>query len=276
MTALEAAERARPGEHLVLLTNSPASAIEGRLAGLELRDCLLVLRPGPTASFVFLFRKSLIEDTLADQVVKTGTGTLNIAACRIGTVTETHSSGARKERVSMNKGMVAGTVAQEFAHGRWPPNVVLIHTPTCVRTGTKRLAAASGVPKNAPITATRQSGAHADAGGHQAIGRVQPVFGYGDDDGTETVAAYDCALGCPVPILDALSGDRPGAYRNADLALAKMNEQKACAGDHNTYGKGLDTKPAGTLYSDTGGASRFFPQFESEPEFFRWLGRLLA
>jgi site-specific DNA-methyltransferase (adenine-specific) len=67
-----------------------------------------------------------------------------------------------------------------------------------------------------------------------------------------------CADLCPVKILDEQSGVLKSAYVNPDSARDKTAEQKHSSGDHNCYGKGLDTKPCGQLYTDKGGASRFF------------------
>lgn len=59
-------------------------------------------------------------------------------------------------------------------------------------------------------------------------------------------------------LLDEQTGERKSAYVSADLAHAKTAEHKRCGGTGNTYAKGMATKPAGTLYADSGGASRFF------------------
>jgi hypothetical protein len=264
--------KALPGEHLALLTDNPEDALEGRTAGLELRDCLLVLRPGPTASFVFLFRKPLDESTLADQVAKTGTGGINIAACRIAT-SEGDAKAMERANTPGSGRMKAGgspigtfirsssSGALDTSAGRWPPNVVFIHAPGCVRTGSRRVP--TGIAYG---VAGREKNKH----GKYNTGLIDPGtnHGYADEDGLETVAAYDCAPGCPVPILDELSGERPvsGAAKTGVAVTSKRG-----------FGFSGGTKVGtGTLHNDSGGASRFFPQFESEPAFFRWLGRLIG
>lgn len=94
-----------PGAYLVLLTDDELLSIEARIAGLHLRDTLLVLGPGRRSRFGFLFR-SPTTLTIAEQVLATGTGGMNIDACR--------TLGGN------------GT-------GRWPTNVTFIHTRACER-----------------------------------------------------------------------------------------------------------------------------------------------
>lgn len=48
-----------PGAHVAVFADNADAGIEGRLVGLELRDTLLVLRSGPKANFIFLFRVPL-------------------------------------------------------------------------------------------------------------------------------------------------------------------------------------------------------------------------
>ncbi len=97
----------KPGEHIAVVTSNELDAIEYRFAGLELRDTLLVLRPGPRVGFVFLFRKPLAESNTVQQMLATGTGAINIDATRF------HRNG--------------------IGSGRWPANLVLIHGSDCKR-----------------------------------------------------------------------------------------------------------------------------------------------
>jgi hypothetical protein len=206
----------RPGSNLIVLAHAQPDrvGIEGRMAGLHLRDTLIVLRPR-AVSYAFLFRLPF-EGTVTGTFLREGTVALDIAGTRVGWKSEAERLSALPGSMPKANASV-GTFQtrdrsrerpEDFqsALGRWPSNVVLIHASACRRVGEKKVPAASGVSKDAPITAVRRSGAHASAGGHQAIGRVQPVFGYGGDDGLETVAAYECEPDCPVVCLDAQSG----------------------------------------------------------------------
>jgi hypothetical protein len=131
---------ASPGEHLLLFSKNPEDALEGRKAGLELRDTLLVLRPGPISSFVFLFRKPIEEGTVAEQMGKTGQGAINIAGCRVG------SGGQRSWTAPRDMGFSGGTdvgsrnaLLTNLSVGRWPSNLVLVHGEGCKNVGTKKL-----------------------------------------------------------------------------------------------------------------------------------------
>src|SRR4051812_11601837 len=71
------------GSHVALVAeDGPTAGLEARSAGLEFRDTLLVLEPGITASVVLLLRKPIAEATVAEQMLRTGTGGLNIEVCR--------------------------------------------------------------------------------------------------------------------------------------------------------------------------------------------------
>jgi len=71
------------------------------------------------------------------------------------------------------------------------------------------------------------------------------------------VPEWECEPGCPVAALDEQSGDvsgRPGSERRG-------TEESSWTRDG---GKGFGMRRTGAEYSDTGGASRFFPTFEVE------------
>lgn len=122
-----------PGAHVAVLANEEADrvGIEGRMIGLEVRDTLAVLRAGPRTSYVLLFRKPLVKETVAEQVLATGTGAINIDACRVGLVGE----------------------VEDDLSGRWPTNLVLVHGPRCQNVGTKKVTAS-----NAPGRASQGIG----------------------------------------------------------------------------------------------------------------------
>lgn len=135
--------------------------------------------------------------------------------------------------------------------GRWPPNTLLTHSPGCERVGERRVAAAS---IHGESTATRNAGgAHEAAGGALRAGRVQPVRGYADPDGTELVEAWRCVEGCPVAELDAQSGESESSDRPRFNAARPVTASKGAEAAHVTGG-----------FSDTGTASRFFPCFPAD------------
>lgn len=70
----------------------------------------------------------------------------------------------------------------------------------------------------------------------------------------------ECVPGCPVRLLDEQSGERTSGK-------AGQNGHRRQASLHDTGdGWGMrHSEEAGTLYGDTGGASRFFPCFDPDP-----------
>jgi site-specific DNA-methyltransferase (adenine-specific) len=221
----------------------------------------------PAFEPILVFRKPL-EGTLASNVLKHGTGGLNIDATRVRHASqedfETHKKGVdairekggSRDKSWKNDSDLSG--ANEVkAGGRWPSNVVLEHSESCQRVGSKKVAAI--------MQGTRR---------HSALGKMnddgwQPQVqerggGYGDDDGNETVEAWECAEGCPVRALDAMSGDRPSTLTGrADPDVShehpgtEMNPTSTFLGERTHLSK---------VYADAGGASRFFTQIEADSQ----------
>ena len=136
-------EKLLPGSHVAVFADAQPDLVglAGRLAGLELRDTLVVIRSGPALGLVLLFRKPIAEATLAEQVWATGTGALNLGACRVETAETitTHSRGyTMAHPATRDKHVLPGRRRQDLVepnerNGRWPPNVVLVHGPECQR-----------------------------------------------------------------------------------------------------------------------------------------------
>lgn len=251
-------ERLHPGAHVILLTSDEYESIEARRAGFELRDTLLLLWPQMT-SFAFLLRVPL-PGTTTDQVDDTGTGMLNVAACRIGLTTETHSSGPHKPRNTMIKGMVGGTETIAHAHGRWPANACFIHGPACQRVGEARIDGHKGYP-NGPGGSSSQFSQKGTA-----TTRTSAWQGHADADGKETVAVWECQDNCPAKLLDAQSGVlKSGTFNQASRKAANA-----------IYGKFDGYKDPKQYEASSGGASRFYPQFASPWELLDWLRALVG
>lgn len=203
---------------------------------------------------VVVARKPL-EGTVARNVLKYGTGGLNIDACRVraapGDETSNH---ARGEESAQSKGIYGDATAQDTyqtpgqALGRWPPNVVLVHHPECLRIGTKQAKATSGIrPASAGVDYGRQSSG-VTMGAHRGV--TGPS--HAAEDGTEAVAAWECVDGCPVAAIDRQSGERRPGARPARRAGMGFH-----GGAGGTAGEREDL--------DAGGAARFYPQFEITP-----------
>lgn len=156
---------------------------------------------------IHVARKPL-SATVASNALKWGTGGLDIDAGRIGYVSEqdkTPTVGSGAGGLNPGCGPTLPSRKENWGEwrvnptGRWPANVILVHFAGCQLVGTRRVAPTS-TDGPGPV---RRTGVHAEAGGHQTVGRQQPpVRGYADEDGLETVEAWDCVPGCPVLDLD--------------------------------------------------------------------------
>jgi len=140
----EALRVAKPGAHLLAFGGTRTFhrltvAIED--AGWEIRDCMMWLygsgfpksHNGPWGGTalkpawepVIVARKPL-SGTVADNVLRYGTGALNIDGCRVGadqTVTKPRSSALHRPSGSMNDNW-SGVVDPTPHSGRWPANVM--------------------------------------------------------------------------------------------------------------------------------------------------------
>lgn len=182
----------------------------------------------PAHEPIVLARKPLVG-TVAGNVLEYGTGALNLAACTVGTKIMTES------RMSQSPGGVLNMNGRDVEHGNWQqkPN-----DDPAERMGrwAPNLLLTHAVECRAPGW-TRTD---AEDGALFAVPQV--------------VTAWTCVAGCPVAGLDAQSGVRTSGSRKA-----------------GTYGlmgyMGADAAPMPEVNGDTGGASRFFPQFAWDPEY---------
>lgn len=150
----------RPGEHLVVFIED-SLALRG--AGFEIRDCFLILMPGPSSCNAWLVRKPP-EGTLVNNILKHQTGALNLDACRVG------------------------------QHRRWSTNVLLVHDKRCAdscveRCPVKHLDEMSGILTSGVGSVKKDSGKgyrpNALGTDNRAVGTT--MISYGD---TGTASRY--------------------------------------------------------------------------------------
>lgn len=260
-----------PGAHVVVLTRDVCLGLTGRRFGLELRDTLLILST-KGVSFALLFRMPCSEPTVAENVLRHGTGALNIDACRVVPTGERLGGGGEKRatfeksegwnrpwmrdpiRAALHAKKVLENVEKATQLGRWPSNLVLVHDDRCRRVGTVTVAA--------PVINRFTDGMKPFGNG---AGHAYETVG----GGTEDVALYECADGCPVKLLDEQSGDRRSACGGG-------NQTGVRGGTGIGFGKCEASGYQTMTYHDQGGASRFFPQFEGEKALLVWLGTLIG
>ncbi len=191
---------------------------------------------------IILARKPLSEKTVAANVLKHGTGALNIDGCRVPGIDPANAKRLGKkytDNKSTTFGQVKAAVVGGNVKGRWPANVVLSHHSECVQYGTKKVKGITGGNKphkrKAPI-GTFQEKAN------------RPYFNYADADRVEIVEAWDCHPDCPMGMLPGTSASPQTYVRKAD------------GKNQNVYSKGMGeaTGKESVNFGDSGSAARFF------------------
>jgi DNA modification methylase len=207
----------------------------------------------PSHEPIILARKPL-DGTIAEHVLKWGTGVLNIGACRTkGTdETSTHSRGAES---AVSKGVYGDSAAQETHQnegqkkGRHPKDFLLTHAPECVRIGDRRVKAITGTKSGSWKTGGQYSGGYRGAD-EAELG--DPV-GLGDADGNEIVSLYACVPWCAVRTLADVNGVKKSGI---GAVKRKAKDSNVYGADDTLVGKKM------TEYGDEGTVDRFFPTFD--------------
>jgi DNA modification methylase len=196
--------------------------------------------------------RKLLAGTLGANLLTFGTGALNIDGCRVGSGGY-DAPGDRGHEDNRSRAMAFGmTAGRSHDAGRWPSNVVLVHSPSCQPTGMRRVRGTAGGTTRDGIGVLKHGGMNARPQ-HAGIGGETIRPGYGDADGMETVEAWDCAPGCPVAEMDRQSGvltsganpARRGSDKFRD-AYGEFAGQQECVSHRG---------------ANAGGASRFFATF---------------
>jgi site-specific DNA-methyltransferase (adenine-specific) len=209
---------------------------------------------------IHLLRKPLSEGTVAANVLRHGTGALNIDASRVvtaqGDEVSTHprspEASAKENRPIYGEyGPLHAYQTEGQKLGRWPANLVLQHLDGCRQEGEKRVRGSNSRPSH---IGKGREGDHTNGiyGAHAS----KVTTAYVDEDGTEVVAAWVCAPKCPVAALDAQSGTSKssgGRIGNAQGAYAHQGR--------TGWGTGHTAGDPG--FGDVGGASRFFKQVKA-------------
>jgi site-specific DNA-methyltransferase (adenine-specific) len=198
----------------------------------------------PALEPIIVGRKPLSEKNVSLNVLKWGTGGINIDKSRIGTDTmgggtmpDLRDVGAKsKEAIGIDKlsfGQVSGAERIEydnFKTGRFPANLIFTHGEDCVEIGVVEES--------------------------YAINKTEEWTGFGqkerpDYESTEqkvSTVLYECVDGCPVKELDEQSGIRPGGTYPAKRGQSV----------NTSFASGQETEGGQRQMGDSGGASRFF------------------
>ena len=201
----------------------------------------------PNSEQIVLARKPLEKGlSIAENVLKWGTGAINIDASRIGNeLIKGQKAGqgfnnVKGFGVNTKKGdESAKEYISEDINGRFPANFIMTHHPDCKCVGMKKVGSGK-------------------EGGYNYEGNVYNVEGFVPNNsptansnyGQEIIENWECVDDCPIKILDEQSGI--------------LNQQGVCKTDNksgwqnNYVGGGGVNAVERKLYLDKGGASRFF------------------
>ena len=197
---------------------------------------------------VHVIRKPLSEGNVASNVLKWGTGALNIDASRIRSGQMPKDCKApgwdAYNKTNAEQGYRPRDYKQGDAHyrpspeGRWPANIILEHTPECECRGIKKVKGS-------------QMGSRSAGGQHGKYGPIGAVGGHDftDAEGNDAITDWICADGCPVAGLDEQSGElktHGGGVRSGARKL----------------GFGMEGMDQAIPVGDRGGASRYYKQVQ--------------
>ena len=206
---------------------------------------------------IYVMRKPLSEGTITANVLKHGTGALNIDACRNRT-SEKIENHSRSSSSAVSKGIYGDSKGQETHQtegqklGRWPANVIFQHLDGCRCDGVKKVGAGEGsfVGEGGEVCEAHEGYKRPNSSSYT---HKQP--GHRKTFGEETVARWTCEPGCPVARLDEQSGVTKGAVRQPTGKAVYPTDGVAVNWNSNSV---IDNTVRG--FGDTGGASRFYKQ----------------
>jgi DNA modification methylase len=216
------------------------------------------------------------DGTVVDNVLAHGTGGIHIAATRVAfaNAADEAESKEKNQHEDFGTGPMKNQVYGKFskptpnynAPGRWPPNLLFSHSPSCILEGTKQIKGITGT------AAGRMAGKQSDVYGGYTLGseHAGEKTGYVDANGMETVEKWNCTDGCPIKALDETNG--VGGSGSGEVKISEGS--KGTGTWSEGHGRGMHRKGAKNVgirdFGDKGGPSRFFPnhpfsEFDIDP-----------
>jgi site-specific DNA-methyltransferase (adenine-specific) len=171
-----------------------------------------------------------LDGSFAKNALTHGVAGLRVGACRVGAamVRVNHYGNVRGVGPFTAPGDGSSTHAGEpyssLVHtGRWPADLLLGHTPACVRLGRER------VPGTACYPSSRPPGSYRGFKGQTGLRKQRPA--------DELVERWRCAPDCPVRMLDDATPSIHGASRFFYCAKASRSDRDAGLGngEHNPH-----------------------------------------
>jgi len=212
----------------------------------------------PAYEPIILVRKRVSEKTVIKNMLKHGTGALNIDVSRVkchdSQLKEKYNSVKNNDSPRPNNVYGKGNRRQNqepHTQGRFPTNIILSHHPECIQIGIKTV-------KGSGQSKTFHNAYDGESNTKFIRGVSHPGNQHGNGDGTETVEDWECHEDCPIRILDEQSGKtRSGKSGSFQRVLSSKGYKGGAIGQRKSDNtdKVAITKPG---HGDSGGASRFF------------------
>ena len=211
----------------------------------------------PANEPIVLARKPLEKGlSIAENVLKWGTGGINIDGCRVSFKDKADYDESTQKNQHENFGtkpMTNNNVYGDYSmvqpknyqpQGRFPANLIMSHHPECECVGTKKVKAIKGGSGGSASMNEKGYGFNKIQNGANA-------GGLGDENGEEIVEDWNCHEDCPIKIMD----EQSGVLKSGDIKPHKNNSTSIIGGN-----KGLQNSQNINVNfkGDSGGASRFF------------------
>lgn len=208
---------------------------------------------------VHLARKPL-NGTVAQNVIEHGAGAINVDGSRVDTADTVRTHSRSPEASAKENRNIYGEYGPLTTHqtegqklGRWPANLVIEHKDGCRPTGTKRVRTATNSIGSAKGKRVNNDG---PVGTATFVHSTIPSGDYLNEDGTETVVAWECEAGCPVADIDEQTGIlHPRGNRNPSTGGGGGGGYTVSPGP--AIPTGHHARPE---LKQKGGASRFYLQ----------------
>ena len=207
----------------------------------------------PANEPIVLARKPLENGlSIAENVLKWGTGGINIDGTRVGTnddLAKNYTSIRKSDNEMGERGYKMGfrqnkdsiaNATQSTTLGRFPANLILTHHPECECIGVKKVGSGK-------------------EGGYNYEGNVYNVEGFVPNNsptansnyGEETIEDWNCHEDCPIKIMDEQS------LKMGMHSAGSKRDKEVTSQYNNSSFHAPDTRQM-NRFGDEGGASRFF------------------
>jgi DNA modification methylase len=229
---------------------------------IELKICNYFLNPNiqkyiannhsalkPSFEPIVLARKPLERGlSIAENVLKLGTGGINIDGCRIGKdEMKFQRASSLCNGLNMEGGKAKLDYLGEDKLGRFPANFLMSHHPDCEFKGLKKVKSHNPDNKNDNVGF--------NPNGEYLYGKGKGISnncGYAEN-GEETIEDWNCNEDCPIKILD----EQSGVTKSGDINPHKVKGNGTIYGNGKGFFYSMNIRTT-NFKGDSGGASRFF------------------